>query len=304
MDAIDKKLNKAKLEQGFYNIIDGKRVLVEKTLSVVNPATGLQLATVPDVDHTLLDQAVSAAQRAFSGWHALPISQRKVLLTGLLNRMNDHTEELSVLLTAEQGGPLAIARFYFDLLTKAMGPALMQMALPEIEQEVPHIGNITKRFTPIGVVGAISPWNLPVLISFCKTLPALVAGNTVVRKPSPFAPLAVLRISDYINELLPPGVFNVVTGGDDLGPWMTSHPGIDLISFTGSTLTGKRVLASAAATVKRTTLELGGNDPGIILDDAEPEKIRRLSSTACFYSVDRAAFALSASTFMRISIPK
>jgi acyl-CoA reductase-like NAD-dependent aldehyde dehydrogenase len=273
MDAIDKKLNKAKLEQGFYNIIDGKRVLVEKTLSVVNPATGLQLATVPDVDHTLLDQAVSAAQRAFPGWRGLPISQRKVLLTSLLNRMNDHAEELSVLLTAEQGGPLAIARFYFDLLTKAMGPALMQMALPEIEQEVPHIGNITKRFTPIGVVGAISPWNLPVLISFCKTLPALLAGNTVVLKPSPFAPLTVLRISDYINELLPPGVFNVVTGGDDLGPWMTSHPGIDLISFTGSTLTGKRVLASAAATVKRTTLELGGNDPGIILGDAEPEKI-------------------------------
>jgi acyl-CoA reductase-like NAD-dependent aldehyde dehydrogenase len=273
MDAIDKKLNKAKLEQGFYNIIDGKRVLVEKTLSVVNPATGLQLANVPDVDHTLLDQAVSAAQRAFPGWRALPISQRKVLLTSLLNRMNDHTEELSVLLTAEQGGPLAIARFYFDLLTKAMGPALMQMELPETEQEVPHIGHITKRFTPIGVVGAISPWNLPVLISFCKALPALLAGNTVVLKPSPFAPLTVLRISDYINELLPPGVFNVVTGGDDLGPWMTSHPGIDLISFTGSTLTGKRVLASAAATVKRTTLELGGNDPGIILGDAEPEKI-------------------------------
>jgi acyl-CoA reductase-like NAD-dependent aldehyde dehydrogenase len=260
MDAIDKKLNKAKLEQGFYNIIDGKRVLVEKTLSVVNPATGLQLANVPDVDHTLLDQAVSAAQRAFPGWRALQISQRKVLLTSLLKRMNDHTEELSVLLTAEQGGPLAIARFHFDLLTKAMGPALMQMELPETEQEVPHIGHITKRFTPIGVVGAISPWNLPVLISFCKALPALLADNTVVLKPSPFAPLTVLRISDYINELLPPGVFNVVTGGDDLGPWMTSHPGIDLITFTGSTFTGKRVLASAAATLKRATLELGGNE--------------------------------------------
>jgi aldehyde dehydrogenase (NAD+) len=126
---------------------------------------------------------------------------------------------------------------------------------------------------PIGVVGAISPWNLPVLISFYKTLPALLAGNTVVLKPSPFAPLTVLRISDYINELLPPGVFNVVTGGDDLGPWMTLHTGIDLITFTGSTFTGKRVLASAAATLKRVTLELGGNDPGIILADAEPEKI-------------------------------
>src|SRR5580704_10301225 len=168
MDAIDEKLNQAKLEHGFYNIIDGKRVLVDKTLSVVNPATGMQLANVSDLDHTLLDEAVSAAQRAFSGWRARPIGQRKVILTSLVNRIDDHAEELSVLLTAEQGGPLAIARFYLDLLTKAMGPALMQMELPETEQEVPHIGYITKRFTPIGVVGAISPWNLPVLISFCK----------------------------------------------------------------------------------------------------------------------------------------
>jgi acyl-CoA reductase-like NAD-dependent aldehyde dehydrogenase len=273
MDAIDEKLQKTKLEHGFYNIIDGKRVLTGMTLSIVNPATGVQLATVPDVDHTLLDEAVSAAQRAFSEWRAVPTSQRKVILTSLVNRMNDHADELSVLLTAEQGGPIAIARFYLDLLTKAMGPALMRMELPEIEQEVPYIGHITKRFTPIGVVGAISPWNLPVFLSFTKVLPALLVGNTVVLKPSPFTPLTVLRISDYINELLPPGVFNVVTGGDDLGPWMTSHPGIDLITFTGSTFTGKRVLASAAFTLKRATLELGGNDPGIILADAEPEKI-------------------------------
>ena len=185
MDTIDKKLKKAKLEHGFYNIIDGKRVFGDKTLSVVNPATGKQLANVPDADHTLLDKAVSAAQSAFSGWRAVPTSQRKVILTSLLNRMNDHAEELIVLLTAEQGGPLAIARFQFDLLTKAMGPGLMQMELHEKEQEVPQIGHITKRFTPIGVVGAISPWNLPVRLSFGKVLPALLAGNTVILKPSP-----------------------------------------------------------------------------------------------------------------------
>jgi acyl-CoA reductase-like NAD-dependent aldehyde dehydrogenase len=108
MDTIDEKLKKAKLEQGFYNIIDGKRVLGDRTLSVVNPVTGKQLAAVPDVDHTLLDEAVSAAQRAFSGWRAVPTSQRKVILTSLVNRMNDHAEELSVLLTAEQGNPDAV----------------------------------------------------------------------------------------------------------------------------------------------------------------------------------------------------
>ena len=192
-----------------------------------------------------------------------------------------------VLLTAERGGTLAQARWEIDLITKALGPAVLQMELHEEEQDVPHIGHITKRYTPIGVVGAIRTWNLPVFLSFTKILPALLAGNTVVLKPSPFTPLTVLRISDYVHELLPPGVLNVVTGGDDLGPWITSHPGINLITFTGSTFTGKRVVESAAATLKRVTLELGGNDPGIVLSDAEPEKILKLFSTACFSFADR-----------------
>lgn len=106
-----------------------------------------------------------------------------------------------------------------------------------------------------------------------KTLPALLAGNTVVLKPSPFTPLTVLRIADYIRDLLPSGVLNTITGGDQLGPWMTSHPGIDHISFTGSTETGKRVLASASATLKLVGLELGGSDPGIVLADADPNAI-------------------------------
>jgi acyl-CoA reductase-like NAD-dependent aldehyde dehydrogenase len=270
---ISDKLKKAKLEDGFYNLIDGERVSAGKTLSVVNPATGNQLAMVPDIDRVLLNKAVSAARKAFSGWRAVPFSQRRAMLTSLLDKISEHGEELIVLLTAERGGTLAQARWEIDLVTKALGPAVLQMEIREEEQDVQHIGHITKRYTPIGVVGAISPWNMPVFLSFTKVLPALLVGNTVVLKPSPFTPLTVLRISDYVHELLPPGVFNVVTGGDDLGPWITSHPGINLITFTGSTLTGKRVLESAAATLKRVTLELGGNDPGIVLSDAEPEKI-------------------------------
>jgi acyl-CoA reductase-like NAD-dependent aldehyde dehydrogenase len=147
------------------------------------------------------------------------------------------------------------------------------MEIPETEQRVDNIGWVSKRYAPIGVVGAIIPWNLPVLLSFAKTLAAIIAGNTVVLKPSPFAPLAVLRISDYIRDLLPAGVLNTVTGGDELGPMITSHYGIDHISFTGSVETGKRVLTSAATTVKRVSLELGGNDPGIVLADADPAAI-------------------------------
>src|SRR6202043_3850680 len=163
-------------------------------------------------------------------------------------------------LATEQGGSLAQARWEIDLLTKAFARALMQMELHEKEEDVQHIEHITKRFVPIDVIDADSLWNLPVILSFGKVLPALLAGDTVVLRPSPFTPLTVLRISEYIRELLPPGVFNVVTGGHDLWPWTTSHSGIDLITFTRSTNIGKRGSESAAGTLKSLTLELGGNN--------------------------------------------
>jgi len=267
------KLELAKIEDGFYNIIGAQRFSAARELSVINPATGKELATVPDLDAASLDDAVDAARKAFPAWRALSLARRKEFLKEALTEIDRNAKELSVLLTAEQGRPLFQARWEIDLLTKRFGPAFLQMDIPEIEQDVADIGHVFKRYTPIGVVGAITPWNLPVLLSFIKTLPALLAGNTVVLKPSPFTPLTVLRISDYIRDLLPPGVLNTVTGGDELGPWMTSHPGIDHISFTGSTATGKRVLASASATLKHVALELGGNDPGIVLADADPHAI-------------------------------
>ena len=270
-------LKQAKLENGFYNIVDGEKVAASKRLYVINPATGKQLAAVPDVDRALLNKAISDARNALAGWGAVPFGRRKAILASLLNTIGDHADELSALLTTEQGGPLAQARWEIDLLTRAFGPALMQMELHEKEQEVPEIEHITRRYVPIDVVGAVSLWNLPVILSFGKVLPALLAGDTVVLRPSPFAPLTVLRISDYIRELLPPGVFNVVTGGHDLWPWMTSHSGIDLITFTRSTNIGKPVLESAAGTLKPVTLELGGNDSRVVTD-TDSEKIALFGS--------------------------
>ena len=264
-------LKKAKLENGFYNIIGGEKVSASKRLSVINPATGKQLAAVPDVDRTLLNKAISAARNAFSGWGAVPFERRKAILASLLNKIDDHADELCALLTAEQGGPLAQARWEIDLLTKSFGPALMQMALREEEHDGRHIKQITKRYVPIDVVGLISLWNLPVILSFGKVLPALLAGDTVVLRPSPLIPLTVLRISDYIRELLPPGIFNVVTGGHDLWPWMTSHSGIGLVTFSRSTNTGKRISESAPGTLKPVTLEPGRNDAKAVAD-TDPEK--------------------------------
>jgi acyl-CoA reductase-like NAD-dependent aldehyde dehydrogenase len=256
----DDNAKKAKLENGFYNIIDGEQVSAGKRLSVINPATGMQLAAVPDVDRALLIKAIGDARNAFSGWGAVPFGRRKAILASLLNKIADHADELCSLLTAEQGGPLAQAQWEIDLLTKAFGPALLQMAPPDKEPDGQPMERITQRYVPIDGGGVISRWNLPVILSFGKVLPALLAGDTVVLRPSPLIPLTVLRISDYIRELLPPGVFNVVTGGDDLWPWMTSHSGIDLITFTRSTNMGKRVSASAAGALKPGTLQLGGND--------------------------------------------
>jgi acyl-CoA reductase-like NAD-dependent aldehyde dehydrogenase len=286
MDTIDARpvmqkrndnLKKAKLEHGFYSVIDGKKAAASKSLPVINPATGKQLAAVPDVDRALLNKAISDARNALAGWGAVPFGHRKAILASLLNKIDDHADELSALLTAAQGGPLAQARWEIDLLTKAFGPALMQMAPPAKEQDVQPIEQITKRYVPIDVGGAISLWNLPVILSFGKVLPALLTGDTVVLGPSPFTPLSVQQISEYIRELLPPGVFNVVTGGQDLWPWMTSHSGIDLITFTRSTNIGKPVLQSAAGTLNPVTLELGGNDLRAVTD-TDPEKIALFGS--------------------------
>jgi acyl-CoA reductase-like NAD-dependent aldehyde dehydrogenase len=266
------KLKKAKLENGFYNVIDGEKVSTSKRLAVFNPATGKQLAAVPCVHRALLNKAIGDARNAFSGWGAVPFGRRKAILASLLNKIDEHADELSALLTAEQGGPLAQARWEIDLLTKAFGPTLMQMELHEKEQDVQHIQHITKRYVPIDGGGAISLWNLPVILSFGKVLPALLASDTVVLRPSPFTPLTVLRISEYIRELLPPGVFNVVMGGHDLWPWMTSHSGIDLITFTRSGNIGKPLLDSAAGTLEAVTFEVGGNDSRPVAN-ADPEKI-------------------------------
>jgi acyl-CoA reductase-like NAD-dependent aldehyde dehydrogenase len=175
--------------------------------------------------------------------------------------MDDHADELSALLSAEQGVTLAGARWEINLLIKTFGPALMQMELHEKEQDVYPVKDITKRYVPIDASSTVSPRNLPVILSFGKVFPALLAGDTVVLRPSTFTPLTVLRMSAYICELLPPGVFNVVTGGDDFGSEMTSHPGIDLISFTRSANIEEPALESLAG-----TLELGEGDSTTISD--------------------------------------
>jgi acyl-CoA reductase-like NAD-dependent aldehyde dehydrogenase len=266
-------LQQANIGSGFYNLVNGQHLVVAQTLDVIDPVTGKALAKVPDVDQSDLDSAVEAAAVAFRSWSRTPWDVRKAVVGRVVEALGEHMDELATLLAAEGGRSIGMADWEIKWITDLYGPSLLATELTEERWVEERVGQVVKRYVPLGVVCAISPWNLPFLLSFVKVLPALLVGDTVVLKPSPFTPLTVLRAADYIRELLPAGVFNVITGGDRLGPWMTAHPGFNKIAFTGSTQTGRRVLGAAADTLKHVTLELGGNDPGIVLPDTDPQAI-------------------------------
>ncbi len=263
----------SRIEAGFYNIIDGQRVDFPKTLPVFEPSTGGVIARVLDVDQSILDLAINSSRKAFGSWSKVSDQDRRKLLNEVLDRIEEHYEEIAILLTRETGRSRDMADFELGILIKGYRHMLRNVSLPDEELASEGMGRIVKRHLPIGVVCAISPWNFPVILSLNKVIGALVMGNTIVLKPSPFTPLAILRIADYIRPILPPGVFNVITGGDALGPWMTSHPGFDKVAFTGSIQTGKKVFLAAADDLKHLTLELGGNDAGVVLADADPAEV-------------------------------
>lgn len=248
--------------------IDGEGVATERHLDVVNPATGAVIARAPDASRHELDRAVDAARAAFPTWRATPHAERARMLKEAAGVLMANVDELKRLLTSEQGKP------HPDAKSEIMGAAfwlssIAGMEIPRtVNEDTPERLSETIR-VPVGVVAGISPWNFPVLLSFWKIAPALAAGNTMVLKPSPFTPLTMLRIGELLRGVFPPGVLNIITGGDALGPWMTTHAGFDKVSFTGSTATGKRVMTSAAADLKRVTLELGGNDAAIVLPDVD-----------------------------------
>ena len=252
--------------------IGGEGVAGAATFDVLNPANETVIAQAPDASRQQLDQAVAAARAAFPAWSATPIADRRAAVLALAGAMFANVEDLVRLLTREQGKPHAEART--DVLGGAMWlQGATTLDLPETVNEDSDTRHSITRHIPIGVVGAIAPWNFPVLLAMFKLAPALMAGNTVVLKPSPFTPLTTLKIGELARSILPPGVLNVISGGDALGPWMTSHPGIDKISFTGSTQTGRKVMASAADSLKRLTLELGGNDAAVVLPDVDVKKV-------------------------------
>lgn len=256
--------------------IGGKAASSANSLDVCNPATGQVFAAVPDAGAAELEAAITAARSAFPAWRDTPWADRAAIVNRIGETIAANAAELAAMLTREQGKPAEQAQF--EVMAAAQWcQATATLTLPDREIEAgPGRRQIT-RYVPIGVVAGISPWNFPVVLSIWKIAPALLAGNTLVLKPSPFTPMTVLRIGELVRDFVPAGVLNVITGGDALGPLMTAHPGFDKVSFTGSTATGRRVMASAAPTLKRLTLELGGNDAAIVMPDVNvPETAEKL----------------------------
>lgn len=275
----------------FQLLIGGELVDGDSTMDVINPATASLLAACPRGSARQFNEAVGSAKAAFPAWSRTPPAERRDLLNRIADAIDEHRSELARLLTAEQGKPLALATFEVE------GTAGFFRHVAGIDYEPRVLEDSTTRRAelhrrPLGVVAAIVPWNFPLLILAFKVPPALLTGNTVVVKPAATTPLATLRLARLIRDIAPAGVINVVTDDNDLGDVLTTHPDVAKVSFTGSTTTGHKVMANAAKTLKRTTLELGGNDAGIVLDDADPARIAAGVFQGAFLNSGQACIAL------------
>mgnify|MGYP003136841109 FL=1 len=256
----------------YKNLIDGEMVDNGEWLEVLNPANEQVVGRVPACGKDELDRAVAAARRAFKEWKKTPQEERQKVVQGIAAAIKGNADELYRLLTSEQGKPHTQAQ---QEIYGAAGLAAAQstLTLDDVISQDDDTRLSRTRRVPVGVVGGIVPWNVPIMMAIQKIVPALVAGCTIVLKPSPFTPLTTLRIAELIKDVVPAGTVNIITGEDTLGPLITEHPDIDKITFTGSTATGKKIMAGASGDLKRITLELGGNDASIVLPDADVEKV-------------------------------
>ena len=246
----------------------------QNSRTILDPATGQAVSEAPV--HTVedLEAAIAAATAAQPAWAALGHDARSAALMKAADAVERSAEELAQLLSREQGKPLNGPNARFEV--GACAAWLRATAATPLDPETVVDDGETRaelHYRPIGVVGAIGPWNWPMMITVWQIAPALRMGNAVVVKPSEYTPLSVLALASIINQELPEGLLSVVSGGRDVGARLAEHPSIGKVMFTGSTATGKAIIRSSADTVKRLTLELGGNDAGIVLPDSDPKAI-------------------------------
>jgi acyl-CoA reductase-like NAD-dependent aldehyde dehydrogenase len=238
----------------FHNIIAGKTRDATKHTSGVDPATKEKLWPVPVAIGEDVEDAVTSSNRAFTSWSTTTAGQRKTMLASFKTLYSQYLDEFTQLLMRETGKPKATAEGevhgVLELFDHHLGLELPEERI-EDEEKV-----ITTRYVPLGVVAAICPWNFPIFLSIGKMIPAILTGCCIIMKPSPFTPYTALKVAELAQRVFPPGVVQALGGEDMIGPALVSHPNIHKISFTGSVATGKKVMGSAAATLKRVTLEL------------------------------------------------
>jgi acyl-CoA reductase-like NAD-dependent aldehyde dehydrogenase len=256
----------------FALLIDGDLIRGDRVLAILNPADEEVIAQCPLADEAMLEAAVAAAQRAQPAWAARPHAERQGVLTALADVIRENTKDLARLIVQEQGKPFQQALF------EVMGAeqhvrfyASLDLQARVVSDTAAH--RIEERRKPLGVVAGIVPWNFPFLIAVYKLAPAILAGNAIILKPAPTTPLSMLRFGALIRDIVPAGIVQILTDNNDLGAAIAGHPGIAKVSFTGSTATGKAIMRRGGDTLKRLTLELGGNDAAIVLDDVDLDEV-------------------------------
>ena len=277
--------------KGYNLLINGEMVAGTSTMPVLNPATEEILTDCPRSSEEQLNEAVLAAKNAFSSWSQTQIQERKEIVLKIADIVEANAQELAQILTEEQGKPIG------DATGEVYGMAAFCRYFASLDLPVKVIEDsdgrkVEAHRTPLGVVGAIVPWNFPLILLAFKLPPALIAGNTIVIKPAPTTPLSTLRVAELIKDVAPPGVINVITDLNDLGAALTAHPDVRKISFTGSTATGAKVMAGAAGLLKRITLELGGNDAGIVLNDVDPKEAAPKLFNSAFQNTGQVCIAM------------
>ena len=272
-------------------LINGRMATSDKWVDVINPATEEVFARVPHATEAQLDEAVAAAAAAQKEWAETSVADRRAKIEALVAAIAENQDELARLITLEQGKPLPEAAGEVQWALGYLGhTATLELPNQVIQDDEAFF--IEKRHKPLGVVGGIIPWNFPLLMACWKIGPALMAGNAIVLKPAPTTPVAALKLAELCGKVFPAGLVNIITDANDLGPKMTAHPGIAKIAFTGSSQTGKRIMASAADTMKRVTLEMGGNDPAIVLGDVDVKETAQKVFAGAFANAGQVCLAV------------
>lgn len=267
--------------------INGKPVLTEDTFEVIDPALGQPFTRCSLASEQLVNEAVEAAKSAFPAWRDTPLAQRAAKLNELADALETNMPMLMELVTREAGKPMGglngigSGMEIGGAIAWIRATTALQLPVDVLQDDDTMRVEVHRK--ALGVVASITPWNWPVLIGIWHIIPALLAGNTVVMKPSEYTPLSTIKMVELANTILPAGVLNVVAGFGETGGALTSHKDVAKIVFTGSTATGKKIMQTASATLKRLTLELGGNDAGILLPDFDMDMLPKLFAT-CFHN--------------------